>query len=60
MSSCLGREDEGRSVVLGLVSGGRGHIKQCGGVNNPTVYVRLKTLSPWILRHVDKKDLCFQ
>ena len=49
-----------RWVVLGLVSGGRSNIKQCGGVNNPTVYVRLKTLSSWILRHVKTNQLCFQ
>ena len=55
-----GRRDGERWVVLGLVSGGRSNIKQCGGVNNPTVYVRLKTLSSWILRHVKKKELCFQ
>lgn len=29
-----------RYVVTGLVSGGRGLLSYCGGINNPTHYVR--------------------
>ena len=46
--------------MLGLTSGSRSDIRECGGVNNPTLYVRIKSLSNWIRRHVDKQDLCFQ
>ena len=56
----LGHQHPGRHVLLGLTSGGRSHVAECGGVNNPTVYVRLKTLVPWIKKHVDSTDLCLE
>ena len=36
-----------RYVVTGLVSGGRGLLSYCGGINNPTHYVRWE-LSSWV------------
>ena len=45
--------------MLGLTSGGRGYAGECGGANNPTVYVRIKTLENWIRKHV-KDDLCVE
>ena len=60
MSYLLGVTDPGRFVLLGLTSGSRSNIRECGGVNNPTLYVRIKALSQWILRHVDKQNVCFQ
>ena len=30
----------GQYVVTGVVSGGRGHLGKCGGINNPVHYVR--------------------
>ena len=33
-----------RYVVLGIASGGRSYVKECGGVNNPTIYVRMKKM----------------
>jgi len=36
-------------VVTGLVSGGRGRLGNCGGLNNPVHYVRLKKLVPWVM-----------
>ena len=30
----------GQYVVTGLVSGGRGNLGKCGGINNPVHYVR--------------------
>ena len=30
----------GKYVVTGIVSGGRGYLGKCGGVNNPVHYVR--------------------
>ena len=47
-------------VLLGLVSGSRSNISECGGINNPTLYIRIKALTNWIVKHVDKKNLCFQ
>ena len=32
--------DRGNSVVTGVVSGGRGDLASCGGINNPVHYVR--------------------
>ena len=34
----------GQYVVTGLVSGGRGYLGKCGGINNPVHYVRLQIL----------------
>merc|ERR1719460_901240 len=38
----------GQYVVTGLVSGGRGNLGACGGINNPVHYVRVKKLAAWI------------
>ena len=29
-----------KSFILGVVSGGRGRLGHCGGMNNPTHYAR--------------------
>ena len=34
----------GQFVVTGLVSGGRGNLGACGGINNPVHYVRSQIL----------------
>jgi len=51
-----------RWVVTGLVSGGRDHrVGDCGGINNPTLYARVKALTGWILKHIgdkEKEDIC--
>jgi len=52
----------GKFVVLGAVSGGRGVLSNCGGINNPTHYARLKFFGPWIIRILGveaSQDLCF-
>ena len=36
-------------IVLGVVSGGRGVLGQCGGVNNPTHYVRYVLFTMYII-----------
>jgi len=49
-------------VVLGVVSGGRGVLSNCGGLNNPTHYARVKKFGQWIrqvLGQEDSKELCF-
>jgi hypothetical protein len=50
----------GKNVVLGVVSGGRGALGKCGGINNPTHYVRVKKLRSWIIKMLgdDAVDLC--
>jgi len=35
-------------IVLGAVSGGRGALSDCGGMNNPTHYARVKMFVGWI------------
>jgi len=53
---------DGRFVVLGAVSGGRGILKECGGMNNPTHYVRLKAFGGWIKDTLgrDARQLCWK
>jgi len=48
-------------VVLGAVSGGRGVLGDCGGMNNPTHYARLKYFGGWVkaVLRSDKEDVCF-
>jgi len=45
-----------RFVVTGAVSGGRGILGECGGVNNPVHYVRIKKHTKWILRNLAVED----
>merc|ERR1719244_667801 len=57
-------EEPGVFVVTGVVSGGRGALSQCGGINNPIHYTRLKKFSSWIVKNIGKdrkdlKDLCW-
>merc|ERR1719209_2751359 len=43
------KSGEGNKYVLtGAVSGGRGITGNCGGINNPTHYVRVKEFHAWI------------
>jgi len=48
-------------VLTGVVSGGRGTLGKCGGINNPIHYVRVKRFLLWIVRNVgpDKRNLCW-
>ena len=39
-----GKSNPERFVLLGIASGGRSYVKECGGVNNPTIYVRMKKI----------------
>lgn len=55
-------ETPGRFVVTGIVSGGRGALGQCGGVNNPIHYVRVKRLTRWIVENLGQQargELCW-
>jgi len=49
-----------RFVVLGVVSGGRGVLAKCGGINNPTHYGRVKHYIPWVKKILaeESKELC--
>jgi len=48
--------DGNKFVVTGLVSGGRGTLGHCGGINNPVHYARVKKFLKWILAHLDKEN----
>jgi len=54
-------DNSGLYVVLGAVSGGRGRLSNCGGINNPTHYVRLKFFGKWIQNALgaESEQLCF-
>jgi len=54
--------EEGSNFILtGVVSGGRGELGNCGGVNNPVHYVRVKKLTKWISINLgkEKRNLCW-
>ena len=50
-------------VILGTTGSGTGKIGACGGINNPTHYVRLTKLRWFIDRYVEprkgSKDVCY-
>jgi len=52
---------QGRHIVLGAVSGGRGGLRDCGGVNNPTHYARISAFGTWITNMLgpDASQLCW-
>jgi len=54
-------EEDGKYVVTGVVSGGRGTLGECGGINNPIHYVRVKKLTAWIVRNIghERLKLCW-
>lgn len=55
-------ESKGRFVVTGVVSGGRGTLGECGGINNPIHYVRVKRFTRWIVENIEneaRKELCW-
>ena len=41
------------SSFVGIVSGGRGVLGECGGINNPIHYVRVKRFTRWIVENVE-------
>ena len=43
------------SSFLGLVSGGRGALGECGGINNPIHYVRFKKFTRWVIMNIQSK-----
>ena len=51
------------NVVLGIVRGGLiDGMKECGGINNPTAYTRVRSLLPWIMSLIpdeERDDICF-
>jgi len=49
---------DGRFVLLGSTSRGTGSLSHCGGMDNPTHYVRMKDLLPWIVNYVPDQHLC--
>jgi len=55
-------ESKGRYVVTGIVSGGRGILGECGGINNPVHYVRVKKFIRWIVKNIERearKEICW-
>jgi len=43
-------------VVNGVVSGGRGYLGKCGGINNPVHYARVKLFAVWITQVLGKPE----
>ena len=41
------------SSFVGVVSGGRGTLGECGGINNPIHYVRVKRFTRWIVENIE-------
>ena len=39
----------------GVVSGGRGTLGECGGINNPIHYVRVKRFTRWIVENIESE-----
>ena len=49
-----------RPVLLGVASKGQSSIGNCGGIDNPTHYVRIQKLHWWIKRYIQGSDkLCY-
>jgi len=46
----------GKVILIGIASGGRGKLMNCGGLNNPTHYVRIKEFTDWIVEVTDQED----
>jgi len=44
------KQHKRRYIVTGIVSGGRGDLAKCGGINNPVHYVRVRKFLYWIIR----------
>ncbi|TRY79100.1 hypothetical protein TCAL_02836 [Tigriopus californicus] len=45
-------------VLIGITSRGTGVRGNCGGLDNPTHYVRVKLFVKWILSYVGEENLC--
>ena len=43
------------SSFVGVVSGGRGTLGECGGINNPIHYVRVKRFTRWIVENIENE-----
>ena len=43
------------SSFVGIVSDGRGTLRECGGINNPTYYVRVKKFGRWIMENIESE-----
>merc|ERR1712215_544919 len=48
-------------VVTGATSGGRGKLGECGGINNPVHYARIKHFTRWIVENMgqERHELCW-
>ena len=45
-------------VLLGITSKGHSNIGNCGGIDNPTHYVRIKKMMSWIKRYIKTEEMC--
>ena len=50
--SYVKEESTNRFIVTGVVSGGRGTLGKCGGINNPVHYARVKKFARWIVEYI--------
>lgn len=47
-----------RLILLGVTSKGHSSIGNCGGIDNPTHYVRVREMLSWIKTYIKKRKLC--
>ena len=47
-----------RLILLGVTSKGHSKIGNCGGIDNPTHYVRVREMLSWIQKYIKKRKLC--
>jgi len=47
-------------VLLGSTSRGIGSLANCGGIDNPTHYVRMQDMMDWIKSYTKDEDLCIK
>jgi len=45
-------------ILLGSTSRGTGSLQNCGGIDNPTHYVRVKDMVDWIVSYVEIDNVC--
>jgi len=56
------RTGRAKYIVTGAVSGGRGKLGACGGINNPVHYTKIQAFVSWITQVVgfpQNKNLCW-
>ena len=54
------QQSKNKFIVTGVSSGSFGILGKCGGINNPSLYARIKKFTKWIATHIGSvKELCW-